>query len=84
MINYRFKGLYKTTSYTQSPAFLSFSLLIDCCMSVFSLFLSKRCISIVFKNGENLKILIEMFHQKLIISILAFLDYLKPKIFFIL
>ena len=40
---------------------------------------------ILYKNGENLKTLIEMFRQKLIVSIviLAFLDYLKPKIFFV-
>ena len=40
---------------------------------------------IVYKNGENLKILIEIFGQKLIASnvILAFLDHLKPKFFFV-
>ena len=40
---------------------------------------------IVYKNGENLKILIEIFRQKYIVSnvILAFLDHLKPKIFFV-
>ena len=40
---------------------------------------------IIYKNGENLKILIEIFRQKLIVSnvILAFLDHLKPKIFFV-
>ena len=39
---------------------------------------------ILYKNGEKLKTLIEMFRQKLRVSIviLAFLDYLKPKIFF--
>ena len=39
---------------------------------------------IVYKNGENLKMLIEVFCQKLIASnvILAFLDHLKHKIFF--
>ena len=39
----------------------------------------------VYKNGENLKILIEIFWQKLIISdiVLVFLDHLKPKIFFV-
>ena len=37
------------------------------------------------KNGENLKTLIEIFCQKLIVSnvILTFLDHLKPKIFFV-
>ena len=36
-------------------------------------------------NGENLKMLTEIFCQKLIVSniILAFLDQLKPKIFFV-
>ena len=36
------------------------------------------------KNGENLKILIEIFCQKLIVFnvIPAFLDHLKPKMFF--
>ena len=40
---------------------------------------------IKYKNGENLKILKEVFRQKLIVSnvILVFLDYLKPKIFFV-
>ena len=39
---------------------------------------------IIYKNGENLKLLIEIFCQNLILSnvILAFLDHLKPKIFF--
>ena len=40
---------------------------------------------IVYNNGENLKILIEIFRQKLIVSniILAFIDHLKTKIFFV-
>ena len=40
---------------------------------------------IVYKNGENLKILIEIFRQKHIVTntILAFLGHLKPKIFFV-
>ena len=39
---------------------------------------------IVYENGQNLKTLIEIFGQKLMVSniILAFLDHLKPKIFF--
>ena len=39
----------------------------------------------IYKNREKLKVLIEIFHQKLIVSngILAFLDHLKPKIFFV-
>ena len=38
-----------------------------------------------YKNRENLKILIEKFQQKLIVSnfILTFLDHLKHKIFFV-
>ena len=40
---------------------------------------------IVYNNGENFKKLIEIFRQKLIVSnvILAFLDHLKPKNFFV-
>ena len=40
---------------------------------------------IVYKDGENLKILTEMFRQKFIVSnvILAFLDHLRPNIFFV-
>ena len=40
---------------------------------------------IVYTNAENLKGLIEMICQKLIVSnvILVFLDHLKPKIFFV-
>ena len=39
----------------------------------------------VYINGENLKMLIEIFSQKLIVSNvhLVFLDHLKPEIFFI-
>ena len=37
---------------------------------------------IVFKNGEDLKILIEIFWQILIAS-KVILDHLKPKIFFV-
>ena len=39
----------------------------------------------VYKDGENLKMLIEMFRQKLVVSnvIWAFLDHLKLKIFFV-
>ena len=41
--------------------------------------------AIVPKNGENLKILIEIFRLKYKVSnvILAFLDHLKPKTFFV-
>ena len=39
----------------------------------------------VYNNGENLKMLIEIINQKIIVSsvILAFLDHLKAKIFFV-
>ena len=39
----------------------------------------------MYKNGETLKMLMEMFCQKLIVSnvILAILDHLKPNIFFV-
>ena len=39
----------------------------------------------VYLDGEGLKMLIEIFCQKLIVSnvILAFLDHLKPKAFFV-
>ena len=75
----------------------SFSFLIDCYISTFFSFLIKAFADfekliriylqafVVYKNGENLKILIEIFCQKLIVSnvILAFLNHLKPKIFFV-
>ena len=40
---------------------------------------------IAYKNGENLKMLIDIFCQKLIVYnvILAFLDHLKSKTFFV-
>ena len=40
---------------------------------------------IVYENGQNLKTPIEIFRQKLMVSniILALLDHLKPKIFFV-
>ena len=90
IVNYYIKGL---------PTFLSFSFLIDCCISVLPLSLSKRLQIFgnwwdligklsLYNNGENLKMLIEIFCQKLIVSnaILvsnAFLDHLKSKIFFV-
>ena len=96
------KDFIKQPAIKQSQPFLSFSLLIDCCVSVFSLFLSKHLqvlknwfsnfekrfhwqAFIVYKTGENLKILMEIFYQKLMVFnvILAFLDHLKPKIFFV-
>ena len=65
------KGLYKTTCY-KAKSFISFSFLIDFCISAFSLSLSFAnfrkidkisLASFLFahKNGENLKILIEIF-----------------------
>ena len=96
MINYHIKGLNKTTCYQTNSNFSQFFfphwLLHKCFLS----FLIKAFANfeklirfhwqafIVYKNGENLKMLIEIFYQKLIVSnlILAFLDHLKPKIFF--
>ena len=98
MNNYHYiKGLYKITCYKQSPAFLSFSFLVDCCMSVFFSFFIKAFVNfkklirfhrqafIVYKNGENLKILKKIFHFKIIVSdvILVVLDHLKPKLLFV-
>ena len=91
------KGFIKQPVIKQSPNFLSFSFLIDYYISVFFSFLTNVFANIesfirfhwkafiVYKNGENLKTLKEIFCQKLIVSnvILAFLDHLEPKIFFI-
>ena len=40
---------------------------------------------IAYKNGENLRIMIKVFRQKLIVSNvnLVVLDHLKPKTFFV-
>ena len=79
----------------QSPAFLSLSFLIYCCISAFLSFLIKAFANfeklirfywqacIVYKNAENLKILIDIFCPKLLVSnvISAFLDHLKPILF---
>ena len=88
MINYHIKGLYETTCYKAksnfSQVFFSHWLLHKCFFS----FLIKAFANfeklirfnwqafIVYKNGANLKMLIEIFCQKLIVSnvILAFLD----------
>ena len=91
MINYQIKGLYKRICY--KTTFLSFSFLIDYCISVFFSFFSRyfeKLIRfhwqayIVYKNRENLKILTEIFCQNFIVSnvISVFLEHLKPKIFF--
>ena len=80
----------------QSPTFLSFPFLIDGCIRVFFSSLIKAFVNfekllryhwqafIVYKNKENLKILIEIFCQKLMVSnvVLVFLDHVKPKTFF--
>ena len=89
MINYHIKGYYKTiccdTKSKFSQFFFSHWLLHKCFFS----FLIKAFANfeklirfhwqafIVYKNGENLKILIEIFCQKLIVSsvILAFLNH---------
>ena len=97
IVNYHIKGLYKTTCYKTksnfSQFFFSHWLLRKCFFS----FLIKAFTNfenlirfhwqafIVHKNGENLKMLIEIFFPELIVSsgILALLDHLKPKIFFV-
>ena len=94
---YHIKELYKTTCYKTksnfSLFFFSHWLLHKCFFS----FLIKAFANfdklirfywqafIAYNNGENLKMLIEILCQKLIVSnvILAFLDHLKPKIFFV-
>ena len=88
------KEFLKQPVIKQSSTFICFSFLIDYCISMFSLSLSKRLeilknirfhwqAFIVYKNWEILKMLIEIFCQKIIVSkiILAFLDHLKPKTF---
>ena len=84
-------GFKKQPIIKKSYFFLSFSFLVDSCMSFFPfLSFSKsefyRQAFIVNKNGDNWKLLIEMFGQKLIGSnvILLFLHYLKPKFFFVI
>ena len=46
---------------------------------------SSTFLRVSFLTGENLKILIEILCQEVIVSnvIFAFLDHLKPKIFFV-
>ena len=79
MINYHIKELYKTTKSNFYQFFISHWLL----HKGFLIRLHQQ-VFIVYKKGENLKVLIEIFCQKNIVSngILAFLDHLKPKIFF--
>ena len=95
MINYHIKGLYKTTfcktKFSFSQFFFShgqlhkffFSFLIKAFTNFEKLIRFHWQAFIAYKTGENLKTLIEIFCQKLIVSnvILAFLDHLKPKIF---
>ena len=80
------KDFIKQPGIKQSPTFLRFSFLIDCCISVFFSFLIKALANfeelirfhwqafIVYKNGKKLKMLTEIF---------CLLDHLKPKIFFV-
>ena len=94
MTNY-IKGRYKITCYKTnsnfSLFFFSHWLLHNCFFS----FLIKAFENfekliwlhwhafVVYKNGENFKILIKIFFQKLLVYnvVLAFLDQLKPRIF---
>ena len=91
MINYHIEELYQTTEPNFSQFFFSHWLLHKCFFSFLiktfagfeKLIRFHRQAFIVYKNGENLKILIEIFCQKLTVSnvILAFLDHLKRKFF---
>ena len=80
------KDFIKQPLIKQSPNFLKcfFSFLIKAFANFEKLIRFHWQAFIVYKNGENLKMLIEIFCQKLIVSnvILAFLDQLKPRIFF--
>ena len=81
----------------KSRTFLSFSFLIDCCISVFFFSSLMKAFAnfeklirfhwqaFIVENGENLKVRIEIFCQNLIVSniVLAFLDHLKRNIFFV-
>ena len=96
MISYHIKGLYKTTCSNTKSNFSQFFFSHWRLHKCFFSFLIKALANfeklvrfhwqafIVYKNGENLKTLIEIFYQKRIVSnvILAFLDHLKPKMFF--
>ena len=85
MINYHIKGLSKTKTKSNFSHFFFPHWLLH---KHFSLSLSMRFhrqVFTVYINGENLKMLIEIFCQRLIDSnvILTFLDHLKPKVFFV-
>ena len=96
-INYHVNGLYETTCYKTKSNFSQFFFshwrLQKCfCPFLIKLFANfEKLIRfhwqafIVYKNGENLKMMIEMFNQKLMVSniIWAFIDHLKPKLFFV-
>ena len=87
------KWLYKTTCYRTksnfSQLFFSHWLLHKCFFSLlikaFANFQKLVRFHLQAKNGENLKMLIEIIFQKHVVSnvILAFLDHLKPNIFFL-
>ena len=97
MINYHIRGTYKTAYYKTKPNFSQFFLyhwlLHRCFFSILITALAnfEKLIRfhwqsfIVYKNGDNLKMLIQVFCQKCIDSnvFLAFLTLLKPKMFFV-
>ena len=97
MINYHIKGLYKTTCYKTKSNFSQFFFSHWLLRMCFFSFLIKAFANfenlirfhweafIVYKNEENLKMLIQVFCMKLIVSnvILDFFDDLKPKIFIV-
>ena len=83
MINYHIKGLYKTTCYKAKSNFSQFffiSFLVKTFVN-FENLIRFHWQALIVDNGENLKMLIEIFCQNSNV-ILAFLDHLKPKIFF--
>ena len=96
MINYRIKGLYETTCYKTKSNFSQFffshwllhkcffSFLIKAFANFEKLIRFHWQVFIVYINGENLKMLMEIICHKRIVSnvVLAFLDHLKPKIVF--
>ena len=97
ILTYSHKWLCKTTCYKTKSNFSQFFCPHWLLQKRFFSFLTKAFANFeklirfhlqsfsVYKDGENLKMLIEMFRQKLVVSnvILAFLDHLKLKIFFV-
>ena len=91
--DYDFKGLYKTTWYKTKSIFFQFSyphwLIYECLFSflIKALINSKKLIRfyhqafIICKNRENLKILIEIFPQKLIVPKKSF-GFIPSKTYF--